>query len=96
MYLLLGPRPVQRRFGDDFSSWDLFGFEVGDFVTLGKTTPAECFASGILFDDYLSVGLGDLFLDDGLVDAGIFISWLILIHFKKYIMNYLNYSNNSN
>ncbi len=63
-YFLLCSSPVEGGFGDDFSGEDFFGFHIRNLIALGKTTSTEGFTSGILFDNNLSIGLGDFFLND--------------------------------
>ena len=81
---MLGPRPVQRTFRNDLSGRDSFGLKVGHFIALCEASPAQSFALRVLFDDDFTIGLGDLLLNDGLVEVGLLIGLLSLVH-SKYI-----------
>ena len=91
-YLLFGPRTVEWTFGYDLGSWDSFVLEVGNFITLSKTTSSQNLAFRILFNDYFTVGFGDFFLNDGLFNYRLFICLLVLFHSNiKYGVSYVNY-----
>jgi hypothetical protein len=79
---LLGSGAVQRAFGNDFSCRNALCFEVGDFIALREPTSAQGFTPGILLDDNFTVSLGDLLLDDSLLNVAIFLGRLSLLHSK--------------
>lgn len=70
-YFLFGPRSVEGAFGDYFSSKNLLGFQVGHFVTLGKTTSPECLASGILLYDDFAICLSHFLFYDDCIASGL-------------------------
>ena len=85
-YLLLGSGPVERALGNDFGGRDSFGFEIGNFVALGETSAAKRFPLRVLFDHHLAVCLGNLFLNDGLVQICLLFGLSSLCH-SKYILH---------
>lgn len=68
-YFLFCPSPIESGFGDDFGGEDFLGFQIRNLIALGKTTPTEGFTSGVLFDNNLSIGLGDFFLNDDCIGS---------------------------
>lgn len=81
---MLGPGAVEGALGDDLGGGDALGVEAGDFVALGEAALAEELGLGVLLDDHLTVGLGDLFLDYFLLEVALLLCALLLVH-SKYI-----------
>lgn len=81
---MFGPGAVEGALGDDLGGGDALGVETGDLVALGESSLSEQFGLGVLLDDDLAVGLGDLFLNNFLVEIGLLLCALLLVH-SKYI-----------
>lgn len=81
---MFGPGAVEGALGDDLGSGDSLGVEASDFVTLSESSLTEEFALGVLLDDNLTIGLGNLFLNNFLIEIGLLLCALLLVH-SKYI-----------
>ncbi len=86
---MFGPRPVQRALGNDLGCKDLFSLKIGDFVALGKPTPAQRLTPGVLLDDDLPIGLGHLLLNDDCVPTVLVLHLRLSLHiyFKNNIID---------
>jgi hypothetical protein len=91
-YLLLSPGTVQRALWNDLGGKDLFSFEIGNFVALGKPTAAQRLAPGILLDHDLAICLGHFLLNDDCITTVLILHVRLSLHYILKIILLINFN----